>query len=99
MNGSVPPEIEKLMTSTPSRIAWATAAAESDEKQPWMPQTLYDITHAPGAMPWIGGFGEPSTETLLTMLPADVVVVWVPCPLESRAVVNGSAAERTGSDR
>jgi hypothetical protein len=38
--GSVPPEIEKLITWTPSRIARSTAAAESDEKQPSMPQTL-----------------------------------------------------------
>jgi len=27
--GLAPPEIEKLMTLTPSLIAWATAAAES----------------------------------------------------------------------
>ena len=42
--GSVPPEIEKLMTLTPSRIAWPTAAAESEPKQPSTPQTLYSIT-------------------------------------------------------
>src|SRR5262245_27323508 len=44
VNGCSPPEIEKLMTSTPSRIASPTAAAESAAKQPWMPQPLYSMT-------------------------------------------------------
>ncbi len=38
--GSLPPEIEKLMARTPSRIARPTAAAESEGKQPSAPQTL-----------------------------------------------------------
>ncbi|GAA3154692.1 hypothetical protein GCM10020001_092980 [Nonomuraea salmonea] len=38
--GSSPPEIEKLITRTPSRMARATAAAESDGKQPSRPHTL-----------------------------------------------------------
>lgn len=38
--GSVPPEIEKLIARTPSRMAWPTAAAESDWKQPCGPQAL-----------------------------------------------------------
>ena len=38
--GSLPPEIEKLITLTPSRMARPTAAAESDGKQPSAPQTL-----------------------------------------------------------
>src|SRR5687768_8123102 len=91
--------MEKLMTSTPSRTARATAAAESESKQPSIPHTLYDITHAPGAIPWTGGSAEPRTETPSTTLPADVVVVCVPCPLESRAVWKGSAAARAGFDR
>jgi hypothetical protein len=36
----VPPEIEKLITLTPSRIACSTAAAESLLKQPSAPHTL-----------------------------------------------------------
>src|SRR5690606_2688409 len=40
VNGFVPPEMEKLMTLTPSRIACCTAAAESELKQPSMPHTL-----------------------------------------------------------
>jgi hypothetical protein len=40
VNGSVPPEMEKLSTFAPSRIACCTAAAESESKQPWIPQTL-----------------------------------------------------------
>src|SRR5215217_7650177 len=78
VNGSVPPEIEKLITSTPSTIAWPTAAAESEEKQPWMPQTLYSMSQAPGARPWIGGSSAPSTDTSSTMSPAEVDEVCVP---------------------
>ena len=40
LNGSIPPDTEKLITSTPSRIACSTAAAESDEMQPSIPHTL-----------------------------------------------------------
>ena len=73
------------MTSTPSRIACATAAAESEGKQPSSPQTLYSITHAPGATPLIGPRSTPKIGALSTMLPAAVVVVCVPWPLLSRA--------------
>ena len=59
--GLVPPEIEKLITLTPSRIACSTAAAESESKQPSMPQTLYTDTQAPGAMPLIGPRSTPNT--------------------------------------
>ena len=38
----MPPEIEKLMASTPSAIAWPTAAAESDGKQPSSAADLVD---------------------------------------------------------
>jgi len=73
--GFVPPEMEKLITSTPSTMAWPTAAAESVEKQPWMPQTLYTDTHAPGAMPWTGPRSTPSTSADGMTLPALVVPV------------------------
>ena len=52
--GLAPPEIEKLITFTPSRIAWFTAATESDPKQPCERQTRYSITCAPGAIPQTG---------------------------------------------
>src|SRR5262249_43268048 len=77
LNGSVPPEIEKLMTSTPSWIACPTAAALSDAKQPRMPQTLYSMTHAPGARPWMSASGMPSTDTFVSMLPPAVDAVCV----------------------
>jgi hypothetical protein len=38
--GSDPPEMEKLITRTRSRIARATALTESDWKQPCRPHTL-----------------------------------------------------------
>jgi hypothetical protein len=82
----VPPEIEKLMARTPSAIAWPTAAAESDEKQPCSPQTLYTATWAPGAMPWMAPRSIPSGFAWATGPPAAVVEVWVPWPLESRAL-------------
>src|SRR5262245_17043045 len=99
LNGTVPPEIEKLITLTPSRMARPTAAAESEAKQPWMPQTLYSMTHAPGASPWMSPSNAPSTDTFWTMFPPAVDAVCVPWPFESRAVWNGSAAERAGSDK
>src|SRR4029453_3215373 len=80
-------------------MAWPTAAAESEPKQPWMPQTLYSMTHAPGARPWMAGSRPPRIDTFGSMLPPAVEAVWVPWPLESRAVWNGSAAARAGSDR
>jgi hypothetical protein len=40
LNGSTPPEMEKLITRTLSRIARCTARTVSELKQPWMPQTL-----------------------------------------------------------
>src|SRR5262245_42248790 len=49
--GFAPPLIEKLITSTPSRIAWLTAFTESELKQPASAQTRYMITYAPGATP------------------------------------------------
>ena len=77
-NGLVPPPTEKLMTSTPSRIACATAAEESEGKQPASPQTLYPMTHAPGATPLMRPRSTPKTGVLSTMLPAAVLVVCVP---------------------
>ena len=59
------------MTSTPSRIAWATAAAESELKQPAGPHTLYSMTQAPGAMPASGPRSTPKTGAEATGLPAD----------------------------
>ncbi len=38
-------------------------------------------------MPWIGPRWIPNREALASGLPAAVLVVWVPWPLESRAVV------------
>src|SRR3954454_24025537 len=52
--GEPPPEIEKLITLTPSWIACCTAATESELKQPCTRQTRYMITCAPGAMPQTG---------------------------------------------
>ena len=52
--GWAPPEIEKLRTLTPSRIACWTADTESELKQPCDMQTRYMITCAPGAMPLTG---------------------------------------------
>src|SRR5690606_21440562 len=52
VNGLVPPEMEKLMTSTPSSTAWATACAMSEGKQPSGPHSRYMITQSPGATPW-----------------------------------------------
>ena len=57
--GLPPPEIEKLMTLTPSRIACWTADTLSDEKQPCTRQTRYAITCAPGAMPHTGPRSTP----------------------------------------
>lgn len=74
------------MAPPPSRIARATACAESDGKQPSAPHTLYTETAVPGAMPWIGPRLMPSGFASVTGPPADVVAVWVPCPLESRAL-------------
>src|SRR5262245_35267324 len=85
LNGSVPPDIEKLMTSTPSSMACPTAAAESESKQLCGPQTLYAMTYAPGAIPWMSGRSVPRIETSVTMSPAAVEAVWVPWPLLSRA--------------
>src|SRR6478735_6021352 len=76
VDGSVPPEIEKLMTLTPSRTAWPTARVESELKQPAGPQTLYSITQAPGAMPASGPRSTPKTGAEATGLPAEVEVVW-----------------------
>jgi hypothetical protein len=57
--GCAPPEIEKLMTSTPSVMACPTAATESEPKQPDARQTRYWITRAPGAMPQTGPRSTP----------------------------------------
>ena len=78
--GWPPPEIEKLITSTPSRIACWTAATESDGKQPCSRQTRYMITCAPGAMPLIGPRSIPKIGALETGSPAAVEAVCVPCP-------------------
>ena len=40
VSGVVPPEIEKLITLTPSLTACWTAATESESKQPAVPHTL-----------------------------------------------------------
>ena len=60
------------MTSTPSRIACSTAAAESESRQPSGPQTLYSITQAPGATPCSGPRSTPNTLADWSTLPADV---------------------------
>jgi hypothetical protein len=52
---------------------------------PQKPQTLYAMTAAPGAMPWIGPRGMPKIDAVAGP-PADVLAVWVPWPLESRAL-------------
>ena len=83
--GWAPPETEKLMTSTPSRIACWIAATESDGKQPCSRQMRYMITWAPGAMPLIGPRSIPKIGALATGSPAAVEAVWVPCPFASRA--------------
>ena len=57
------------------------------------------MTQAPGAMPLIGPRSTPSTGAESSTLPADVLPVCVPWPLQSRAVWNGSAAARAGFDR
>src|SRR5215211_4415282 len=49
-----PPLIEKFRTSTPSAIAWLTAATLSDWKHPRSRQTRYAMTQAPGAIPLVG---------------------------------------------
>src|SRR5215218_705251 len=57
--GCAPPEIEKLITLTPSTIACCTADTESEVKQPASRQTRYMITRAPGAMPHTGPRSTP----------------------------------------
>ncbi len=57
--GCAPPEIEKLITLTPSVIACCTAATESELKQPCAAQTRYMITWAPGAIPQTGPRSTP----------------------------------------
>src|SRR5690606_3652764 len=86
VNGLLPPEMEKWMTSTPSSTAWATACAMSEGKQPSGPHTRYMITPAPGATPGTGPWSAPSTGADASTLPAAVPAVWVPWPLSSRAV-------------
>src|SRR5262249_308405 len=74
------------MTSTPSRIAFSIAAAESESKQPSAPHTLYDAIHAPGATPEMMPRSIPSGFACTPESPAAVVEVCVPCPLLSRAL-------------
>ena len=86
LNGFAPPEIEKLMTLTPSMIACWTAATESELKQPCSRQTLYTITQAPGAMPLTGPRSTPKASARVD---ASRRRPWwsvcVPWPSESRA--------------
>src|SRR3954453_19017649 len=57
--GEPPPEIEKLITLTPSVMACCTADTESELKQPPSRQTRYWITRAPGATPQTGPRSTP----------------------------------------
>src|SRR5262245_54048948 len=83
--GLFPPPIEKLITLTPSWIAFWTAAAESLEKQPSSPQTLYIITCARGAIPEIVPRETPKMLAATPRFPAAVLDVCEPWPLSYRA--------------
>ena len=54
------------------------ASTESLEKQPCAPQTLYEMTQAPGAMPLIRPRSMPSGSAVTPGSPAAVLEVWVP---------------------
>src|SRR4029079_16684507 len=78
------PEIEKLITFTPSVIACCTADTESEAKQPDAAQTRNISTCAPGAIPHTGPRYTPQMTAEVTQSPAAVVVVCVPWPSGSR---------------
>ena len=82
--GEPPPEIEKLITLTPSVIACWTADTESEPKQPCTRQTRNVSMCAPGAMPQTGPRSTPYSTAEATQSPPAVVVVCVPWPSESR---------------
>src|SRR3954453_10457868 len=76
--GCAPPEIEKLITLTPSWIACAPDRTESELKQPLTMQTRNTITCAPGAMPLTGPRSTPYSSAWSTRSPAAVEAVCVP---------------------
>lgn len=81
LHGEVPPEIEKLMTSTPSAIALLMPAAISAPPQLLVAQTLYWWMAAHGATPDMetpsGRLGAGVT-VLSMVLPATVLAVCTP---------------------
>ena len=100
MTVSVTPEMEKLMTSTPSATASSMASRIEEVKQSPVSsslsskQTLYAAILAAGAMPDTSPKRTSSVFTPATALPADVLAVCVPCPSPSR-VDRTSSGERS----
>src|SRR3954466_13838796 len=81
-----PPPIEKLITSTPSAVAWSIACVVSALRQPAAVHALYVIRFACGATPEsfrvMSIVGACSTAAGVT-LPTAVLAVWLPCSLSS----------------
>src|SRR5680860_213369 len=90
---AAPPPMEKLITSTPSAVAWSIAATRSLVAHPsssWLAgsgpdqQTLYAAIFAAGATPEMVPKSIPPTEADTAWLPTAVLPVCEPWPSPSR---------------